>query len=181
MLPGQTRLEAIGGSRSPSGGCLPRVRPGYEEAIAAELAAIFEASPFISTLKLEVLEVDHEKSEITLRMPLNPGLERRLGTKQFHGGPIASFIDTTGDFAIGIMVPVAALSSQGALSQFNKTGLITATGAGALGAIGAACIIWAFRTGGLPVYVMPLVFGGAPIVNVLITMLLHARGHPTGA
>jgi hypothetical protein len=76
-------------------------------------------------------------------------------------------------FAIGIMVPVAALSSQGALSQFNKTGLITATGAGALGAIGAACIIWAFRTGGLPVYVMPLVFGGAPIVNVLITMLLH--------
>ena len=76
-------------------------------------------------------------------------------------------------FAIGIMVPVAALSSQGALSQFNRTGLITATAAGALGAIGAACIIWAFRTGGLPVYVMPLVFGGAPIVNVLITMLLH--------
>jgi hypothetical protein len=76
-------------------------------------------------------------------------------------------------FAIGIMVPVAALSSQGALSQFNTTGLITATAAGALGAIGAACIIWAFRSGGLPVYVMPLVFGGAPIINVLITMLLH--------
>ncbi len=76
-------------------------------------------------------------------------------------------------FAIGIMVPVAALSSQGALSQFNRTGLITATAAGALGAIGAACIIWAFRSGGLPIYVMPLVFGGAPIVNVLITMLLH--------
>ena len=71
---------------------------------AAQLAAIFEASPFISTLKLEVLEVDHEKSEITLRMPLDAGLERRLGTKQFHGGPIASFIDITGDFAIGIMV-----------------------------------------------------------------------------
>ena len=35
------------------------------------------------------------------------------------------------------------------------------------------CIIYAFRTGGLPVYVMPLVFGGAPIVNVLITMALH--------
>jgi len=40
-------------------------------------------------------------------------------------------------FAIGIMVPVAALSSQGALSQFNRTGLITATAAGALGALGA--------------------------------------------
>ena len=71
---------------------------------AAQLAAIFEASPFIATLKLEVLKVDHDRSEITLRMPLHPGLERRPGTKQFHGGPIASFIDTTGDFAIGIMV-----------------------------------------------------------------------------
>ena len=44
---------------------------------------------------------------------------------------------------------------------------------GALGAIGAACIIWAFKSGGLPFYVMPLVFGGAPIVNVLIAMVLH--------
>jgi len=35
---------------------------------------------------------------------------------------------------------------------------------------GAACIIWAFKTGGLPVYVMPLVFGGAPIVNVAVSM-----------
>jgi hypothetical protein len=65
------------------------------------------------------------------------------------------------------------LSSQGALSGFNTNGLIMATIAGALGAIGAACIIWAFRTGGLPFYVMPLVFGGAPIINVLIAMFLH--------
>lgn len=35
-------------------------------------------------------------------MPLAPALERRAGTKQFHGGPIASFIDTIGDFAIGM-------------------------------------------------------------------------------
>jgi hypothetical protein len=76
-------------------------------------------------------------------------------------------------FLIGVMVPVAALGAQGGLSGFNSTGLITATVAGALGAIGAACIIWAFRSGGLPIYVMPLVFGGAPIVNVLVTMAIH--------
>lgn len=76
-------------------------------------------------------------------------------------------------FLIGILVPVAALGSQGQLSGFNTKGLIIATVAGALGAIGAACIIWAFRNGGLPVYVMPLVFGGAPLVNVLLTMALH--------
>jgi hypothetical protein len=76
-------------------------------------------------------------------------------------------------FLIGVIVPVAALSAQGSMSGFNSNGLITATIAGALGAAGAACIIWAFRSGGLPVYVMPLVFGGAPIVNVLFSMLLH--------
>ena len=59
------------------------------------------------------------------------------------------------------------------LAGFNTNGLITATTAGALGAAGAACIIWAFKSGGLPVYVMPLVFGGAPIVNVLISMTIH--------
>jgi hypothetical protein len=76
-------------------------------------------------------------------------------------------------FLIGVLIPVAALSAQGSLASFNSRGLVMATIAGALGAAGAACIIWAFKTGGLPVYVMPLVFGGAPIVNVLITMMLH--------
>jgi hypothetical protein len=76
-------------------------------------------------------------------------------------------------FLIGVLVPVATLAAQGELGGFDSRGLMTATVAGALGAIGAACIIWAFRTGGLPVIVMPLVFGGAPIVNVLLSMLLH--------
>ena len=76
-------------------------------------------------------------------------------------------------FLIGVLIPVATLGAQGNLSNFNSTGLTVATIAGALGAIGAGCIIWAFRSGGLPVYVMPLVFGGAPIVNVLLSMVLH--------
>ena len=76
-------------------------------------------------------------------------------------------------FLIGVIVPVAGLSAQGNLSNFDTNGLIAATVAGALGAAGAACIIWAFRFGGLPVYVMPLVFGGAPIVNVLVSMAIH--------
>ena len=75
-------------------------------------------------------------------------------------------------FLIGVIIPVISLSAQGNLSGFNTTGLITATIAGALGAAGAACIIYAFRFGGLPVYVMPLVFGGAPIVNVLVAMVI---------
>ncbi|HEY0098262.1 MAG TPA: hypothetical protein VGB76_04835 [Pyrinomonadaceae bacterium] len=76
-------------------------------------------------------------------------------------------------FLIGVLVPAAWLWSQGALNNFNSGGATTATLAGALGAIGAVCIIFAFRTGGLPTYVMPLVFGGAPLVNVLVTLWLH--------
>ena len=76
-------------------------------------------------------------------------------------------------FLVGVIVPVATLSSQGNLAGFDATGVRLATIAGVLGAAGAACIIFAFRTGGLPVYVMPLVFGGAPIVNVLYTMMVH--------
>ena len=76
-------------------------------------------------------------------------------------------------FLIGVIIPAVTLSSQGAMAGFNANGTMLATVAGALGAAGAACIIWAFRSGGLPFYVMPLVFGGAPIINVLIAMTLH--------
>ena len=81
-------------------------------------------------------------------------------------------------FLIGVLIPVAGLSSQGALNSFNSTGLMTATIAGALGAVGAGCIIYSFRFGGLPVYVMPLVFGGAPLVNVLVSMVIHPPKAP---
>src|SRR6201991_2533307 len=75
-------------------------------------------------------------------------------------------------FLIGVLVPVITLSSQGELNGFTTKGSIGATVAGALGAAGAVCIIYAFRSGGLPTYVMPLVFAGAPLVNVLFTMVL---------
>ena len=71
---------------------------------AEDIQAMFDRSPFISGLGLTVQALDYETSELTVFMPLNPSLERRAGTGQFHGGPIASFIDTVGDFAIGMMV-----------------------------------------------------------------------------
>jgi drug/metabolite transporter (DMT)-like permease len=78
-------------------------------------------------------------------------------------------------FLIGVLVPIAMLASQGQLNSqgWNVFGATTATIAGALGAIGAVCIILAFKSGGLPNYVMPLVFGGAPVINVLVTMIIH--------
>jgi len=81
-------------------------------------------------------------------------------------------------FLIGVLIPVAGLSVQGGLSGFSTGGVIRATAAGALGAAGAVCIIFAFKTGGIPLYVMPLVFGGAPIVNVFLSMAIHPPKNP---
>ena len=69
-----------------------------------EIQANFDKSPSISTLGLQALSLDYEAAEITVRMPLNPSLERVAGTKQFHGGHIASFVDTVGDYAIGMLL-----------------------------------------------------------------------------
>jgi len=78
-------------------------------------------------------------------------------------------------FLIGVLVPLAMLWSQGDLGArgFNLSGTTAATLAGAFGAIGAIFIIVSFRAGGVPLYVMPLVFGGAPIVNVFYSMATH--------
>jgi uncharacterized protein (TIGR00369 family) len=71
---------------------------------AAAVQAIFDRSPFIGWLGLQVVSLDQERQEITVRMAMRPELERRAGTRQFHGGPIAAFIDIVGDFAIGMLV-----------------------------------------------------------------------------
>ncbi len=81
-------------------------------------------------------------------------------------------------FLIAVLVPVVALSAQGGLSGFNSAGTGWATLGGALGALGAVCIIYSFRNGGLPNYVMPLVFGGAPVINVLLSMAVHPPKTP---
>jgi hypothetical protein len=74
---------------------------------------------------------------------------------------------------IAVFVPLGTLVSQGELKEFNGHGALVSTAAGALGALGAVCIIFAFRAGASPLYVMPLVFGGAPLVNVIATAVIH--------
>ena len=69
---------------------------------AEQIQATFDASPFLGFLRLRVVALDHDAATLTVRMPMRPELERRLGTGQFHGGPIAAFIDTVGDYAIGM-------------------------------------------------------------------------------
>ena len=70
-----------------------------------------------------------------------------------------------------IILPAVILSSTGKMGGgWNFRGISWSTAAGTCGAFGALGIILALSSGGKPIYVMPLVFGGAPIVNVLVSM-----------
>lgn len=74
-------------------------------------------------------------------------------------------------FLIGVIVPAVLLYVRGEKGHWTSTGIIWSLAGGALGAIGALGIIMAFNFGGKPVYVMPLVFGGAPVVNSFLTII----------
>lgn len=73
-------------------------------------------------------------------------------------------------FIIAVVVPVVLLRWQGEKGSWTVGGLIWSLAAGALGALGALGIILAFSFKGKPVFVMPLVFGLAPVVNTVVTM-----------
>jgi uncharacterized protein (TIGR00369 family) len=78
--------------------------PTPERLSVEQVQAIFDASPFLGFLQLRAVALDHDAGTLTVTMPMRPELERRIGTAQFHGGPIAAFIDIVGDFAVGMTV-----------------------------------------------------------------------------
>jgi len=55
-------------------------------------------SPYIASLALEVVSHDRAKGELVVRAPFLPTHERKAGSKQWHGGPMAALIDTVGDY-----------------------------------------------------------------------------------
>jgi uncharacterized membrane protein len=55
----------------------------------------------------------------------------------------------------------------------NSHALVFSTLGGIAGAAGALCIIFSIKNGGSPLYVAPLVFAGAPIVNVIVSLSWH--------
>lgn len=76
-------------------------------------------------------------------------------------------------FATAVLLPFIAIRSGAEPWEFNARGVWISIFAGVLGALGALGIIFALKAGGKPIYVAPLVFGLAPVVNVFVSMLLH--------
>lgn len=70
-----------------------------------DVQAAMDSSPFIAFLGLKVTDISVEDGTVTMTMPIRPELERGSQiTGQFHGGPVASLVDTVGDFAVAIAV-----------------------------------------------------------------------------
>ena len=75
-------------------------------------------------------------------------------------------------FLIAVLFPLVVLKTKGETGSWSASGFIWSFAAGAIGAIGALGIVLAFKFQGKPFYVMPLVFGLAPIINTFVTMAM---------
>jgi hypothetical protein len=76
-------------------------------------------------------------------------------------------------FVIAVLVPLALLARGGERGSWTGKGVLWSLIAGTAGALGALGVILALGFGGKPIYVMPLVFGGAPVVNTLLTAFMN--------
>ncbi len=101
------------------------------------------------------------------------------GTLGFENNPWKAILCVGGAyFVLAVVIPLIVLKYQGATMSFPKEGLIFSCVGGALGAIGAICIVAAMKTGGSPFIVPALVFGCAPVVNIGVSTLMHAPKNP---
>ncbi len=76
-------------------------------------------------------------------------------------------------FVIAVLAPLIVLFRGGEKGSWTMTGVAWSLFSGAAGALGALGVILALSFGGKPIYVMPLVFGGAPVVNTLLTAAMN--------
>jgi hypothetical protein len=103
------------------------------------------------------------------------------GQMKMEGSRLRPFLCVGGAyFAIAVLAPVSMLGTFIEPGGWTARGITWALAGGAAGAIGALGIIMAFNSGGKPIYVMPLVFGGAPVVNTLTTLLTEGNWQAVG-
>jgi len=76
-------------------------------------------------------------------------------------------------FLTAVLAPLGMLLLNGATWKFPAAGMGWSLLAGIVGAIGAFCVLLAFGAKGQPSVVMTIVFGGAPVINAVVAVLMH--------
>ena len=81
-------------------------------------------------------------------------------------------------FFLAVLIPGIIMWKNGVDWSFPARGMMFGLLAGSLGAIGAICVIYsmkeaALQPGNPSLYVMPIIFGCAPLVNVIVSSIAH--------
>jgi drug/metabolite transporter (DMT)-like permease len=79
-------------------------------------------------------------------------------------------------FVIAVLFPLAMFMLGERAPEWNVYGISFATLAGVAGALGALCVIFANRAAGTSdykLYIAPIIFATAPVLNTLISMIWH--------
>jgi hypothetical protein len=85
-------------------------------------------------------------------------------------------------FIVAVVLPLVMIfvfnwdPTARAAPNFAPTPVMWGLAAGLAGAVGALCLIFALTNAGGAIYVAPLVFGGAPIVNTFATLYIFSSG-----
>jgi drug/metabolite transporter (DMT)-like permease len=101
------------------------------------------------------------------------------GGKQMHN-PFGAFLCVgAAYFLIAVLMPILLLRLHGKAPAWNARGITFATLAGVAGAVGALCVIFAtivFK--GPKLYVAPVIFAVAPVLNTVVSLFWHPDEGP---
>jgi drug/metabolite transporter (DMT)-like permease len=89
--------------------------------------------------------------------------------------PFAAFLCVGGAyFLLAVLLPILILRVRGNSPDWNGRGVALASLAGAAGAVGALCVIFATVVfHGPPLFVAPVIFALAPVINTVVSLFWH--------
>jgi len=102
------------------------------------------------------------------------GILLHKGTEQLGHSSLRAFVGVgIAYFLIAVLVPLGLLSRKPEKGYWSMSGTLLSLFAGTVGALGALGVILAVAFKGQPIYIMPIVFGAAPVVNTMVTSWLN--------
>ena len=96
------------------------------------------------------------------------------GGKELHSAFAAFLCVGAAYFLLAVLLPIIILGARGKRPAWNGRGICLSTLAGVTGAVGALCVIFAtFVFGGPPMFVAPVIFALAPVINTIVSLFWH--------